>query len=244
MVTAAEYGKQIVARTPEVAGGVLRHIVDFAIQGNGSFLGARAYAVRKLAERGEREAAIDAIIAAHVRLASAQGFLTSVGGLITVPIGLPANIAGMAVLGVRMIAGVAHLRGYDVDDPRVRSALTLALLGEGEVRRLIADGKVLTSPLAVATAPVYDADLERAISERVMGSLAGRMGTKHAAVVIVRRVPFVGGGVGAAVDGWLAYGLGGYAKREFVARQPITAGDSPADDAPSEPDTAAEDTAD
>ncbi|MCL2465542.1 MAG: EcsC family protein, partial [Micrococcales bacterium] len=167
---------------------------------------------------------IDAIVASHVRLASVQGFVTSLGGLLTLPVGLPANIAGMTVLDTRMMAGVAHLRGYDVDDPRVRSALTLALLGEDDVRRLVANGKVPTSPLAVATAPVYDADLERAISERVMGSLAGRLGTKHAAVVVVRRVPLLGGGVGAAVDGWLTYGLGGYAKREFAARQQVTAG--------------------
>jgi len=222
MATAADYGKQIVTRTPEMAGGVLRRIVEFAIQGGASFPGAQSFAVRKLAERGEREAAIDAIIAAHVRLASVQGFVTSLGGLLTLPIGLPANIAGLTVLGVRMMAGVAHLRGYDVDDPRVRSALTLALLGEDEVRRAVGSGKFPTSPLAVATAPVYDADLERAISERVTGALAGRLGTKHAAVVIVRRIPLLGGGVGAAVDGWLAYGLGGYAKREFVGRQQLT----------------------
>jgi len=224
MATAAEYGKQLVARTPEVAGGVLRSIIEFAIRGAEAFPGARSFAVKKLAERGEREAAIDAIIASHVRLASAQGLVTSLGGLLTLPIGLPANIAGMTVLSVRMMAGIAHLRGYDVDDPRVRSALTLALLGDDNVRRLVASGKLPTSPLAVATAPVYDADLERAISERVMGSLAGRLGTKHAAVVIARRVPLLGGGVGAAVDGWVTYGLGGYAKREFAARQQLTVG--------------------
>ena len=223
MATAADHGKQIVARAPEVAGNVLRKIVEFGIQGAGSFLGARAFAARKLADRGDREAAIDAVITSHVGLASAQGFVTSVGGLITLPVGLPANLAGMAALGTRMIASVAHLRGYDVDDERVRSALTLTLLGEDEVRRLVESGKFPTTPLAVATAPVYDADLERAISERVMGGLAARLGGKYAAVVIVRRIPLIGGGVGAAVDGWVTHGLGGYAKREFVARQQLTA---------------------
>ena len=222
MASAVDHGKQLVARTPEVAGNMLRRIIEFGIQGAGSFLGARAFAARRLADRGDREAAIDAVIAAHVGLASAQGFVTSVGGLITLPVGLPANIAGMAAVGARMVASVAHLRGYDLDDARVRSALTLMLLGEDEVRHLVANGKFPTSPLAVATAPVYDADLERAISERVMGGLAARLGGKHAAVVIVRRIPLIGGGVGAAVDGWVTYGLGAYAKREFVARQQLT----------------------
>jgi len=41
-------------------------------------------------------------------------------------------------------------------------------------------------------------------------------------MLMVRRIPFVGGGVGAAVDGLLTMGLGAYAKREFVARQQLT----------------------
>ena len=225
MASATEYGKQIVARTPEVAGGILRWIIDFGIDGGPSFPGARATAVRKLGEKGEREAAIDALIAQHVKLASAQGFATSIGGLLTLAVGLPANIAGMAALGIRMIAGVAHLRGYDLDDPRVRSALMLALLGEDEVRRLVTSGKLPSTPLAVATAPVYDPDLGLRISERVMGSLAKSQGGKRLAVVAVRRIPLVGGGVGAVADGWVTYGLGAYAKREFVARQQLVRGE-------------------
>jgi hypothetical protein len=215
---ASDFGKQLVTRTPEVAGGMLRTIIEFAIDGNATFPGAKTTAARTLQSKGDRESAIDSVVVQHVGMASAQGFLTSVGGLITLPVGLPANIVGLAVLGVRMIASIAHLRGYDVDDRRVRAALTMAMLGDDEVRRLVADGKLPTSPLAIATAPVFDADLERTISERVMGSLAGRLGGKHLAVVFVRRIPLVGGGVGAAVDGWLTYGLAGYAKREFIAR--------------------------
>lgn len=218
MATAADFGKQLVTRTPEVAGGLLRSIIEFAIDGNSALPGAKAAAARSLQAKGDREAAIDAIVIQHIGLASAQGFLTSVGGLITLPVGLPANIAGLAVLGVRMIGSIAHLRGYDVDDRRVRAALTLAMLGEDEVRKLVADGKIPTTPLAIATAPMFDPALERSISERVMGTLAGRLSGKHLAVVVVRRIPLVGGGVGAAVDGWLTFGLAAYAKREFIPR--------------------------
>lgn len=215
---ASDFGKQLVTRTPEVAGGLLRSIIDFAIDGNTAFPGAKTAAARSLQAKGEREAAIDSIVMQHIGLASAQGFLTSVGGLLTLPVGLPANVAGLAVLSVRMIGSIAHLRGYDVDDRRVRAALTLAMLGDDEVRRLVSEGKLPTTPLVIATSPMFDADLERKISERVMGSLAGRMGGKHLAVVVVRRIPLVGGGVGAAVDGWLTFGLAAYAKREFIAR--------------------------
>lgn len=219
MASAAEVGKQIVARTPEVAGGVLRSIIEFAIDGHQTFPGAKATAGRHLEAHGDREAAIDALVGQHIGLASAQGFLTSVGGLITMPVGVPANIAGLAAIDVRMIAAIAHLRGYDIDDRRVRSAITLALLGEDDVRRLVSENKLPSTPLVVATAPVHDPRLEAAISERVMGSLAARIGDKHAAVIIVRRIPLVGGGVGAAMDGWITHALGGYARKEFIDRR-------------------------
>ncbi len=222
MATAGEIGKQLVARMAELAERISQQLIDFGIDGNDTFPGARATESTKLQERGDREPAIDALVTSHIGLASAQGFATSVGGLITLPIGLPANLAGMAVLSVRMVAGVAHLRGYDVTDRRVRAAVALAMLGEEEIRRLMAEGKLPTTPLAVATAPVFDPELERTISRRVAGWLSGRLGGKHLAVVVLRRIPLVGGGVGAAVDGFLTYTLAAYARREFVARQQLT----------------------
>ena len=224
MATPSDIGKQLVTQTPVVAGGLLRSIVDFAIDGNSSFPGAKAAAAKALEAKTDREQAIDSLVVQHVGVASAQGFVTSVGGLLTLPVGLPANIAGMATLSVRMIAGIAHLRGYDVDDPRVRTAITLLLLGEDEVRKLVAKGSLPTRPLAIATAPMFDSALDRLVSEKVMGSMAGRLGGKHLAVVIVRRIPLIGGGVGAAVDGLLTFGLAAYTKREFVARQQLTRG--------------------
>lgn len=213
---------KVLVRAPKMAGSLLRGLVEFAIDGSTAFPGAKTTAVKALQQRGDRELAIESVINSHIGLASAQGFLTSVGGLLTLPVGLPANIAGLGVLGVRMLASVAHLRGHDVDDRRVRTAITLAMLGEDEVRRLIEAGRIPATPLAIATSPVFDAALDQLINERVMGSLAGRLGGKHLAVVVVRRIPLVGGGVGAVVDGWLTLGLGAYAKREFVARHQIS----------------------
>ena len=45
-------------------------------------------------------------------------------------VGTGAGVSGLALLQCRMIAGIAHLRGYDLDDPRVRNAILLTMLGE------------------------------------------------------------------------------------------------------------------
>ncbi|MBP8921492.1 MAG: EcsC family protein [Micropruina sp.] len=211
--------KTLVQRAPEVAGNWLRQILEFAIDGNMTIPGAKDAAARALQARGDHEAALDTLIRQHVGLAGAQGFLTNLGGLLTLPVALPANLAGLAVVQMRMIAGIAHLRGYDVDNRRVRSALTLTMLGEDEVRKRVSSGRLPSTPMGVATAPVFDPALEHMVSERVFTDLGAKMAGKHVVVQVAKRIPLVGGGVGAAADGYFTYALGQYARREFVRRR-------------------------
>ena len=75
------------------------------------------------------------VIENHVRYAGAQGFVTNLGGLATAAVALPTNITGLALIQCRMVAGIAHLRGYDLDDPRVRNAILACILGEDAVKR-------------------------------------------------------------------------------------------------------------
>ncbi len=57
------------------------------------------------------------------------------------------------------------------------------------------------------------------VSERVFGDLGTKMAGKHAVVQVAKRIPFVGGPVGAATDGYFTYAPGQYARREFVRRR-------------------------
>ncbi|QLQ14606.1 MAG: EcsC family protein [Micropruina sp.] len=219
MSTTQEPSKTLVQRAPEVAGGVLRQLFEYAIDGVGGLPSAKAAAARTLQAKGDREAAVDSLVLQHVGFASAQGFITNLGGLATIAVALPANLAGAAIVQIRMLAAIAHLRGYDIDDRRVRTALALAMLGEDEVRKQVGLGKVPSTPLGIATAPMFDPLLDRQVSERVLGDLATKIGGKHLTVLIAKRIPLVGGGVGAVADGYLTYVLGAYARKEFVRRQ-------------------------
>jgi EcsC protein family len=230
MPTAQEVGRAIargiapVARSvsPAAAGGALRRVLEVAIDGYAWVPGARTVAAKHLQKhRGSADDAIDALIAHHVRLASAQGFVTNIGGIAALPVAIPANLTGVAVVQVRMVAAVAHLRGYDVGDLRVRTALVMCLLGGEEVAKRIGDGSLPTSPMAIATAPVFDAVLDRQVAEAVLADLMARIGGKNLAVVVTRRVPLLGGGVGAVVDGMATRQIGAYAKAELLRRRAL-----------------------
>jgi len=208
--------------SPQVAGGALRHVLELAIDGYGRLPGAKAAAARQLQRTGGSvDGAIAGIIDVHVRLASAQGFLTNLGGVAAMPVTVPANLAGLAVVQVRMVAAIAHLRGYDLDDNRVRTALVMCLLGGEEVAKHIAEGTLPTSPMAVATAPMFDPELDRQVAEEVVGDLAARIGGKNMALLVTKRVPLLGGGIGAVMDGLATHQIGRYAKGELLRRRAL-----------------------
>jgi uncharacterized protein (DUF697 family) len=207
---------------PQAAGGALRRVLEIAIDGVGKLPSAKTVAARQMERHGGSvDAAIDSIIDIHVRLGSAQGFVTNLSGAVLLPIAIPANLAGIAVVQVRMVAAIAHLRGYDLNDSRVRTALVMCLLGGEQVARQIAKGKLPTSPMAVATAPIFDPDLDRQVAEEVVADLISRVGGKNLALVVTKRVPLVGGGIGALMDGIATHQIGRYAKSELVQRRAL-----------------------
>ena len=99
-------GKTLVQRAPEVAGNVLRQLLETAINGAGILPGAKATAAGHLVRRNGVEDAIDSLIRSHVALAAGQGVATNIGGLATLAVALPANIAGVAVLQIRLVASI------------------------------------------------------------------------------------------------------------------------------------------
>ena len=228
MATARDVGRAVARRLqpvtsggPQVAGSALRRIVEIAIDGTGPLPGARAAAAKHLDRTGSVEDAIESIIDSHIRLGTAQGFVTNVGGLATAAVFVPANLAGVAVVQVRMIAAIAHLRGYDINDRRVRTALVMCLIGGEQLGRRIASGRLPTTPMAVATAPMFDPALDSRVSEIAFTDLLARVGGKHLPLMITRRIPLVGGGVGAVLDGMATYHIGQFAKGELVQRRAL-----------------------
>ena len=171
-------------------------------------------------KRGSAEDAIEGLIRNHAAMCGAQGFVTNLGGFVTLVVGAPTNLAGVALIQARMVAAIAHLRGYDLNDSRVRHAVLTTLLGKRIVDDLVEKGELPGTPLVLATAPGLDRDLEQLIAQRVVTALLTTVGGKQAVGLIARAIPVVGGGVGAATDSWNTLAVGRYAREQFVSRRP------------------------
>jgi hypothetical protein len=204
---------------PRANSNVIQRTVQLAIEGAGPLPGAAAAAEKALAEAdGDVRRAIRELTMAHVRMAGAQGFATNLGGLVTMAATIPLNLTGLALLQSRLAASIAHLRGYDLTDARVRNAVLLCTLGEDVVQSLVKGKKVPGTPMVVATAPAHDPSLDGVIAAEVTSALVSRVIGRRAAATVVRRVPVAGGVWGGSTDAYATYKVGRYAERQLKQR--------------------------
>ena len=214
------FAPRITELAPQATAGFVHQALERAIRGVGPLDAAAVAADKHLAdEQGDVDKAIKQVIETHVRLAGAQGFATNIGGLVTMAVTVPANVAGLALIQCRMVAGIVHLRGYDLEDPRVRNAILACLMGEEKLLALIRHKKLPGTPMALATAPVHDPHLNGVVANEVAAELFTKVAGKRIATTVGRRVPVVGGLVGAGTDGYATWQVGRYVDREFLVRR-------------------------
>ncbi len=190
-------------------------VVELGIRGAGPLTPAVEAAEQHLANAGgDREEAVRRLVATHVRLAAASGFVTGLGGIATLPVTLPAALAGLYVLATRMTAGIAHLRGYDVESEEVRSAVLVALLGSAGTSALRDTGVEIGQQSAAAAVERLPARALTELNRRVGFRLVAKAG-ERGVVKLTKLIPLVGGPIGAAVDGVGCRTIAVYAMRTF-----------------------------
>ncbi|MDQ6657640.1 MAG: EcsC family protein [Actinomycetota bacterium] len=201
---------------PERASGFVRSVLERAIDGVGPLPGAARSADKELSKaNGNSEAAIRELIDGHAKLAGAQGFATNIGGIVTAAAAIPANLAGLALIQCHLVAGIAHLRGYDLKDPNVRNAVLACLLGKSGVKNLVGDRRLPATPLGIATAAKHDPAVDDQIAQTITAELIAGVGGKRLATMVGKRIPLIGGAIGGATDGYGTWQVGRYAAQEL-----------------------------
>jgi len=195
-------------------------VLDQAIDGVGPLRSAAASADTKLVDHaGDVELAIRGLVRMHAGLAGVQGFVTNLGGFATLAVAVPANVVGVTLVQCHLVAGIAHLRGYDLEDPRVRNAILACMLGEEAVHSLVKGHRLPSSPMALATSPVHDPVLDDTLAREVTSELISRTAGRRVVTLVGRRIPLLGGAVGASSDAYATWQIGSYAAEELRERR-------------------------
>ena len=194
--------------------GLIESLLDTGIDGKGPFDSAQRVADVKRAEKPTAEDAVDAVVSSHLKLAAAGGFVTGVGGFITLPVALPANVLEFYVVATRMVASIASLRGYDIKQPEIRSAVLLTLVGADADDLLKKAGVVATGRLSNLAAQRLPGPALMVVNKAVGFRLLSTAG-KKTLTRFGKGVPVIGGVLGAGLDGYLLKRIADHARHEF-----------------------------
>ena len=190
---------------------LIKQLTGVGIEGVIGFPGARAVAK----SNGDVEAAVDAVVRQHLVGGAAGGFLTSLGGFLTMVVAIPANVFEFYVQATRMTAAVAHLRGHDLADPRIRTAVLLSLVGSDSSDILAKAGVSVgtSAALNVAGKNLPKSALmviQKAVGFRILRSVGERLFAR-----VGKLVPIAGGVFGAGIDLAMMKRIGDQARAEF-----------------------------
>ena len=208
--------------TPQAVGILvqgLNRVYALAAHGGFGFKGAAETAESYRRPGIDTEDAIRNFVNAQIVKASAVGFVTNLGGLITLPVALPASLTGALYIQLNMVTGIAHLRGYDINSDHVRTGALVCLAGGG-VARLLRDagvqiGTKLTEQAIRKVSAAALTRINQAVGFR-LASKAGATGIARLSMI----VPLVGGLVGGTLDGTATKAIATVARRWFPAVHP------------------------
>lgn len=190
-------------------------VYERALAGAPGLNGATELATSYRTRHGSEEAAIDALILYQSGAASVAGFVTGLGGAITLPIALPAHFASALYIQVRLIAAIAHLRGHDIESEEVKALVFACVAGSAAANKLKDAGVNVIGPLARQAIQRLPAEAVKNAGGAVGSQLAKRVAGAHFA----KYLPVLGGVISGGFDAAATRLIGHAAKKAFVPRE-------------------------
>ena len=147
-----------------------------------------------------------------------SGFITGLGGILSLPLAIPANIASVLYIQIRMVAAIAHMGGHDLKSERVRMMVFMCLAGSATTDALKDVGIAMAQRLTEQTLNKVSTDTITKINQKVRFKLIAKAG-RSGVINLSKVVPIVGGIIGATIDAISTNMVGNMAREAFLGRE-------------------------
>lgn len=200
-------------------GSKMLKVMDWAFDkatGDIPGLGSSSDMAKKYLDKyGSVNAAVDHLVKWQITSSATTGFATSFGGLPTMAITLPANIAGVMGIQLRMIGAIAELGGFHEQTEEKKTGMYLCLLGSQAGNTL----SKTTGQFAIKFSTAALRKLPGSVLTKINQAVGFRLFTKFGQkglVNIHKAIPVVGGVVGGSIDALSTYSIAKAAKALFL----------------------------
>jgi uncharacterized protein (DUF697 family) len=195
----------------------LDRLYDFSLIGFPGFETATDLSQSYLERPGTLRHRVNSLIRWQNVKSGSSGFVTGLGGFMTLPVAIPANLASVLFIQIRMILAIAHMGGHDLRDDRVKSLVYACLAGNV--------AKDILQEAGISLGTKLTANLICRISEQTLLSINKKVGVQLLAktggqgvVNLGKAVPLMGGVIGGTFDVAMTNIIGNVARDVFIGR--------------------------
>lgn len=135
----------------------------------------------------------------QVAKCTTSGFLTGLGGLVTLPVAIPANIGSVVYVQMRMITCLAYMGGYDINSDQVQTLVYACLAGVSINHVIKQVGIKFGTKITTTMVKKIPGTVLVKINQRVGFRFLTKFGTKGL-INIGKAVPIVGGVISGGLD--------------------------------------------
>lgn len=164
---------------------------------------------------GSLEEKVDSLIRWQNAKCATSGFLSGLGGFITLPIAIPANISSVLYVQMRMIAAIAYMGDYDIRDDRVKTLVYVCLCGSTATDIVKDIGIKIGTKLTEQAIKRISGEIILKINQKVGFRLLTKFGEKGV-INLAKGIPLLGGVIGGTCDAVSTNIIGDVAKDTFI----------------------------
>jgi len=195
---------------------ILKPLYGIALDGL-PFLGTpAATAARFVGRPGSLHLRAEEMAQTHLALCTSTGFVCGLGGFLTLPITLPANVAGVALIQLHLCASTAFLGSHDPHAAQVRELAVQCLTGaiapgpeRDETQEVVDRSAVKIAERGLRLL----AETALAATQAASKFTAGRLMARR---IPRRSLPLVGGFIGGASDLYATQKVAAAAREAFL----------------------------
>lgn len=188
---------------PKITENAIMKTLDWgytkAVDGIPGFDSASDMAQNYMTKHGTPRQSAKSLVNWQITKAGTSGFLTGLGGIITLPVAIPANLASVMYVQMRMIAAIAVMGGYDLKDDQVKALVYACMAGNGAKDILKDVGVVVGKKMATQGIKNISGKTITAINQKVGFRLLTKFGEKGV-INLGKMVPVLGGIIGGGFD--------------------------------------------
>lgn len=139
------------------------------------------------------------MIKSQIMKCTTTGFLTNLGGILTLPIAVPANITTVWFVQLQMIAAIAVMAGLDPTHDEVKALCYACLAGSGSIDIVKQAGVKFANKGGKVLIEKIPAEAIKALNRKLGMRFITKWGEKGI-INLGKLVPALGGAIGGAFD--------------------------------------------